>query len=106
MKLSEDKEIDIQEPTGGLGAEGHPNPEIFKLFEVKDWQPPKLELVFSLDDKRRNNGVGWITPRSDSEAGQFNLQGYKKELDDNLIGHTWSEILKWDFKFHEASRMI
>lgn len=104
MKLSEDKEVNVQEPTGRLETEGHKNPEIFKLVEVREWQPPKLELVFSCDSDKENNRSGWISAKNNSGIGESYLPSYKKELNDNLIGHTWSEILRWNFRFHEASR--
>lgn len=106
MKLSEDQEIKIIEPTlfvgSYQGAEVRPSPEDFKLSEVKDCEPPKLELVFRSNGQDRN---GWITPKEGSASGANRLSFYKKELGKQLIGKTWSEILQHDFKWNKASKL-
>lgn len=104
MKLSEDKEISFQAPVGRLGNEECKKPENFKLVEVLYCQPPKLKLVFSCDNKKENNRTGYIEARNNSGIGISYLLSYKKELEDKLIEHTWSEILEWDFRFQNASR--
>lgn len=107
MKLTEDQEIKITEPKWFVGsyseAEIRPAPEDFKLSEIKDYESPKLELVFCSNSQDRN---GWITPKEEGSAmGANHLLLYKKELEEQLIGKTWYEILKYDFKFDKASRL-
>ena len=106
MKLSEDQEIKIIEPTLFVGSyqetEVRPSTEDFKLSEVKDWQPLELELIF------RSNGQthsGRISPREGSVLGTNHLLFYKREIEKQLIGKTWSEALQYDFKFDKASKL-
>lgn len=106
MKLSEDQEIKIIQPLWFVrsyqGTEARPSPEDFKLSEVKDWEPPRLELVFSTNDQNRS---GWIIPKEGSILGANHMLFYKGALGELLIGKTWSEILQHDFKFNKASKL-
>jgi hypothetical protein len=104
MKLSEDKEIVIQEPVGRFETDECQNTELFKLVKVIPWPPSKLELVFLCDSNIENNKIGWISIKNNSPFDENYLLNYMKGLA-NLIGHTWSEILEWNFRFDEASRL-
>jgi len=107
MKLFEDHEINkMIQPRWYVGsyqeAEVRPFPEDFKLSEVKDCEPPKLELVFRSNGQDRN---GRITHKEGSASSASRLSFYKKELEEQLIGKTWSEILQHDFKWNKASKL-
>jgi len=106
MKLLENQEVKIIEPTLFVGSyqgtEEWPFLENFKLSEVKDWQPPKLELVFRSNGQNRS---GWIKPKEGSVLGVSHLSFYKKELEELFIGKNWSEILKHNFIWDKASKL-
>lgn len=108
MRITEDKELELISPflSGGSywGAEVLPAEEDFKLREVKEWSPPKIELIFITDDNAQQRS-GWFQPKEGSLIGQSRLSSYKKETEEKLKGATWSEILVHDFRFREASRL-
>lgn len=107
MKLSEDKEIKIQEPAWSVGSfkgsEPFPSPGEFVLVEIKEIHPPRLELVFKSDGQSRS---GWIEPKTGSAIGASRLGLYSDELQNKLKGKTWENITNHNFTFGDASRML
>lgn len=97
MKIIEDQQIKFEKSHfGNYGAN-------FNLYEVIEWQPPKLELIFK--DEGQTISVFLLPAEEENVGVGLLLRNYKKEIEENLLGKTWHQILDYDFKFGRARRL-
>lgn len=102
MKIIEDQRIKVISPFDSPFVSFEGEEEAFKLSEVKEWQPPKLELVF---EKNGQQISGFLEGEEGNMGIGTHLRNYKKEFEEKLRGSTWLQILEYNFKFHDASRI-
>ena len=106
MRLEEDNTLSFKKPSlsGSFeGADTFATPGDLKLKEIQIClNPLQLELSFDEDGKIH---MGYIVANENTPASQSRLEKYRNEIQKKLKGKSWEDVLRWNFKFDDATRL-
>lgn len=106
MRLADDNIISLKRPYLGGSFAGHdrfPTPGDLKLEKVQICLSPlRLELSF---EGHGRVYMGLIEVRENTGAEQSRLEEYQREIEASLLRKNWDDVVRWDFKFDEATRL-